>query len=85
MNRYDCGEATRGDNESSRERRWSSLAGREIRSSEQRREYNSGEPWREIRCCTAWGPWNDAYQTFISACLGAPSNLFPFLIVFFLF
>lgn len=29
------------------------------------------------------GPWNDAYQAFISAYLGAPSNLFPFLLVFF--
>jgi hypothetical protein len=29
------------------------------------------------------GPWNDAYRAFISAYLGAPSNLFPFLVVFF--
>lgn len=29
------------------------------------------------------GPWNDAYQTFISAYWGRHLNLFPFLLVFF--
>jgi len=57
------------------------MAGTEIRSREQ--TPNGKVLWREVTYSAARGPRSDAYHTFINACLGALSNLFPFLLVFF--
>ena len=56
------------------------MAGTEIRSREQ--TPNGKGLWREVTYSAARGPRSDAYHAFINACLGALSNLFPFLLFF---
>lgn len=57
------------------------MASTEIRSREQ--TPNGKGLWREVTYSAARGPRSDAYRAFINACLGALSNLFPFLLFFF--